>query len=381
MLIRRIAFSIFTLFVASAAHALDTSEIETKLQSIKLPPGFKISLYADNLPNARSLALGEKGTVFVSTRNEKHVYAVVDKNGDGRADERHIIFTLGEPIDGKEQASPNGIAFREGALYIATISQIFRLDDIESKLANPPAPVLITNDYPADKVHGWKYIAFGRDGKLYVPVGTPCNICDPEDEIYGTITRINADGTGREIVAHGVRNTVGFDFHPVTGQLWFTENGADQLGNDIPGDELNVVTARGQHFGNPFFHEGDLPDKEFGQNKNPEDYVKPVVKLGAHVAALGMKFYTGAMFPEEYKHRIFIAEHGNGNKKPPVGFRVAVVDVTEGTVPRYEDFATGWVEGETAWGRPVDVLVMQDGSLLVSDDRAGAVYRITYGKK
>lgn len=360
------------------AAALSTSEIEAKLKLIKLPPGFSIALYADNLPNARSLALGEKGTVFVSTRNDKNVYAVVDKNGDFRADERHIVYTIGAPIDGKEQVMPNGVAFRGGSLYIATVTTIVRLDDIESHLADPPKPVVINNDFPAGKTHGWKFIAFGPDGKLYVPIGTPCDNCEPDGDLFGTMTRINADGSGREVLAHGIRNTLGFDWHPETHQLWFTDNGADKMGDTIPGDELNVITKPGLHFGNPYVHQGDILDPQFGKGRNLKDYEPPAMKLGAHIAALGMRFYTGGMFPKEYKNQIFIAEHGSGSHKPPYGFRVTLVRLEGSKAVKYEDFATGWVEGDAAWGRPVDLMVLPDGSMLLTDDRAGAVYRISY---
>lgn len=376
------AFVVFTtLLVISHAFGLTTAEVEAKLKSIKLSPGFAIALYADNLPNARSLAIGEKGTVFIGTRNEKNVYAVADRDGDFRADETHIAFSLGDVGDGKERIMPNGVAFRDGDLYIAMVNTIVRLDDIEDHLADPPKPVVINGDYPSDKQHGWKFIAFGPDGKLYVPVGTPCNICDPNDDIHGTITRVNADGSGREIVARGIRNTVGFDWHPDTGQLWFTENGADELGVDVPADELNVVTAQGQNFGNPYVHQGDMLDSQFGAGHDPDDYVRPAMKLGPHVAALGMRFYTGGMFPTEYKNQIFIAEHGSGGRETLIGYRVTLVRIEGSKASRYEDFATGWLENNVAWGRPVDLAILTDGSMLVSDDRVGALYRITYSDK
>ncbi len=362
------------------AFALDADEIEAKLESIKLPAGFAISLYAADLPAARSLAVGDKGTVFVATRSDDKVYAVVDTDGDARADETHVVFTLGDVGDGKERFMPNGIAFRDGDLYIATPSSIIRLDGIESRLSDPPKPVVVNGEYPVERHHGWKFIAFGPDDKLYIPVGTPCNICTKDDEIYGSISRINVDGSGREIVARGIRNTLGFDWHPETGELWFTENGADQMGDDIPADELNVVTETGQHFGNPFVHQGDMLDATFGEGHNPDDYEGPAMRLGPHVAALGMRFYTGNMFPGDYKNQIFIAEHGSGGRDPLIGYRVTVVRVEGSEATSYEDFATGWIEGDAAWGRPVDVAQLADGSLLVSDDRAGAVYRISYDR-
>jgi glucose/arabinose dehydrogenase len=369
-------------FATSISHssALTAEELEAKLNTIRMPAGFSIGLYAHDLPNARSFAVGERGAVFVGTRNEKHVYAVVDTDGDGRADEKHIVYTLGDAGDGKERVMPNGVAFREGDLYIATLDSILRIDDIESRLTNPPKPVVINGDYPTEKQHGWKFIAFGPDGKLYVPVGTPCNICDPEDDVFGTITRIHADGSGREIVAHGIRNTVGFDWHPETGELWFTENGADKMGDDIPADELNVITAPGQHFGNPYVHQGDIVDATLGEGHDPNDYISPAINLGPHVAALGMRFYTGDMFPAEYKNHIFIAEHGSGGREVPIGYRVTLVRVDGSKALAYEGFATGWIEDTATWGRLVDVAILPDGSMLVSDDRAGAIYRITYNQ-
>jgi glucose/arabinose dehydrogenase len=366
--------------VPGLAMALSDEEIEEKLQSIELPDGFSIALYANDVPKARCLAVGDKGTVFVSTRGDKFVYAIADTDGDSKADTRHIVYTIGDEGDGKERKMPNGVAFHKGDLYIATMTTVFRLDDIESNLSDPPKPVIVAEHYPNQKTHGWKFIAFGPDDKLYVPVGTPCNICDPEEEIQGTISRINADGSGHEIIARGIRNSLGFDWHPETGELWFTENGADQMGDDLPADELNVITENGQHFGNPFVHQGDILDEEFGKEKSVDDFEKPAMKLGPHIAALGMRFYTGDMFPKDYKNQIFIAEHGSGGRQELIGYRVMLVRAEGSKATSYEDFATGWIQSNNAWGRPVDVAVMADGSMLVSDDRAGAVYRISYSE-
>jgi len=368
------------ILASGSAVALSVEEIETKLESIKLPAGFSIALYANDVPKARSLAVGDKGTVFVSTRGDKFVYAVVDTDGDSRSDKKHIVFTIGDVGDGKERSMPNGVAFHDGDLYIATMTSVIRLDDIENHLSDPPKPVLVADNFPEQKTHGWKFIAFGPDDKLYVPVGSPCNICDPEDEILGTITRINADGSDREIIANGIRNSLGFDWHPKTGELWFTENGADQMGDDIPGDELNVLTENGQHFGFPFVHQGDILDEEFGKDKNPDDYESPAMTLGPHTAALGMRFYTGKMFPKAYRNHAFIAEHGSGGRQELIGYRLMVVRVEGSKATSYEEFATGWIQNNAAWGRPVDVAILPDGSMLVSDDRVGAVYRISYKK-
>jgi glucose/arabinose dehydrogenase len=334
-----------------------------------LPPGFHVSVFAE-VPNARSMTLGPQETVFVGNRAGDKVYAVVDADRDGKAE---TVYTIASGLD-----TPNGVAFRDGALYVAEIGRILRFDQIEKALGSPPQPVVVNDEFPKDKSHGWKFIAFGPDGKLYVPVGAPCNICERNDPIYASITRINPDGTGREIFARGVRNTVGFDWHPRTGELWFTDNGRDWMGDDLPADELNHAPRTGMHFGFPYVHQGDVPDPEYGRGKTPAEFTPPVRKLGPHVAALGMRFYTGKMFPEEYRGHIFIAEHGSWNRSAPIGYRVTLVRLSGSQVVSYEPFAEGWLQGRQAWGRPVDVLVMPDGALLVSDDKAGVIYRIIY---
>jgi glucose/arabinose dehydrogenase len=340
------------------------------LEKIKLPPGFKISIYADNIPNARSMTLSPKGTLFVGTRKAGNVYAVLDTNKDQRADR---VITLAEGLN-----MPNGVALREGALYVAEVNRVLRFDDIEARLNDPPKPVVINDSFPTDRAHGWKFIRFGPDGLLYVPVGAPCNICEREDERYASITRMKPDGSGVEVFAHGVRNSVGFDWHPVTKELWFTDNGRDWLGDDQPPDELNHAPKKGMHFGFPYCHGGDIPDPEFGKERDCKEFTPPAMKLGPHVAALGMRFYTGSMFPEEYKNQIFIAEHGSWNRSIPIGYRITLVRLKDNKAVKYEIFAEGWLQGKRAWGRPVDVQVMPDGALLVSDDKAGVIYRITY---
>jgi hypothetical protein len=238
--------------------------------------------------------------------------------------------------------------------------------------------VTVNDQFPKDRHHGWKFIAFGPDGMLYVPVGAPCNICQPDENRYALITRMKADGSGREIFARGIRNTVGFDWHPATKELWFTDNGRDQLGDDIPPDELNHAPKKGLHFGYPYCHGGDIPDDQFGKKHSCTEFTPPAQKLGPHVATLGMRFYTGSMFPPEYHNQIFIAEHGSWNRSTPIGYRITVVGLNKNRAISYKVFAEGWLQGRRAWGRPVDVLVMRDGALLVSDDSAGAIYRIGY---
>lgn len=354
------------LLAASAAWGLP-------LERIKLPAGFSISVFSEQVPGARSMARSPKGILYVGTRGEGKVYALVDRNGDGRADEVHTIAS--------GLTSPNGVAWKDGALYVAEISRILRFDGIDGRLKNPPKPVVVTNAYPKDTHHGWKFIRFGPDGRLYVPVGAPCNICDPENPIYSTITRIDPKGGKPEIFARGIRNTVGFDWHPKTRELWFTENGRDWMGDNGPPDELDHAPRAGLHFGFPHCN-GNTPDKEFNKNRPCSQFVPPAINLGPHVAALGMRFYTGTMFPEPYRGQVFIAEHGSWNRSEPIGYRVTLVRLQGNKAVSYETFAQGWLsggDGGGAWGRPVDVEVLPDGSLLVSDDKAGAIYRVTYG--
>ena len=365
-------------FLTALSTSCARADVGELINSIRVPEGFKVSIYADGLENARSMVLTPNGTLFIGTRSANAVYAVRDTDGDQRADAKHVILAPGKLPDGSEVWMPNGVAFRDGALYVATVNQILRFDDIESKLESPPAPVFVTDDYPARGHHGWKFIAFGPDGKLYVPVGAPCNVCEEKDEIFASITRINPDGSGREVVAHGVRNTVGFDWHPDTGELWFTDNGRDMMGDEVPGDELNRLSEVGEHFGFPYVHEGTVLDPQFGKGREASEFVPPAQVLGPHVAALGMRFYTGKMFPEEYRNQIFVAEHGSWNRSKKSGYRVMLIRLDGNRVVSYEPFAEGWLDGQQNWGRPADVLVMPDGALLVSDDQAGVIYRISY---
>ncbi|MDX1416928.1 MAG: PQQ-dependent sugar dehydrogenase [Candidatus Promineifilaceae bacterium] len=340
-------------------------------QEISLPPGFRIGYYAENVPNARSMALSPNGTLFVGTRDAGNLYAILDSNQDYVADE---VITLAEGMN-----SPNGVAFRDEALYVAEINRILRFDNIEESLPELPEAVVINADYPSDWPHGWKFIRFGPDGRLYVPVGAPCNVCQIEGTPYGKITSIATDGSDLLVYADGVRNSVGFDWHPETGVLWFTDNGRDNLGDDVPPDELNRAPEAGLHFGFPYCHGETIPDPEFGSQRSCAEFTPPAQALGPHVAALGMRFYTGNLFPEEYHNQVFIAEHGSWNRTIPIGYRLSLARLEESEVVSYEVFAEGWLrENGERWGRPVDVQVMPDGSLLVSDDMAGAIYRIWY---
>lgn len=340
------------------------------LDHVTLPPGFTISIYADDVPNARGMALGKNGILFVGSKEKGKVYAVVDKDGDQRADQ---VFTVASGLH-----MPVGVAYRKGALYVSSVDRIVKFEGIDERLSSPPDPVTVTDRFPKDKTHGWKFIAFGPDGKLYVPVGAPCNICEPDPDRYALIARINENGGGYEVIARGVRNSVGFDWDPDSHDLWFTDNGRDWLGDDQPPDELNHATQAGLHFGYPYCHGGTIADPEFGGKRSCREFTAPAVALGPHVASLGMRFYTGAMFPPEYRSRIFIAEHGSWNRTEKNGYRVTMVSRDEKGTLTYSVFAQGWLRGQQAWGRPADVLVMPDGALLVSDDLAGVIYRISY---
>ena len=348
-----------------------TSQAEIQLDTIKLPAGFKISVYAEDVENARQMALGNQGTVFAGSRRAGKLWAVSDEDNDQWADRVRLIDD--------DLNMPSGLEFRDGALYVGVVDRILRYDDIESKLDQPPTPVVVSDAFPDKKHHGWKYLRFGPDGKLYIPIGIPCNICDEKG--FGLIRQMNPDGSDLVTFAQGVRNSVGLAFHPKNGELWFTDNGRDMLGDDLPADELNHAPQSGMHFGIPYCHQGDLLDEEFGKDKNCDDYTPPVAKLDPHGAALGLAFYTGEMFPAEYKNRLFIAQHGSWNRSEKVGYRILMLEVqADGKVLNKQVFASGWLQGQEAWGRPNDVLVMPDGALLVSDDAADAIYRISYTK-
>ncbi len=360
--------AIFAMFLYARCVGADS----LALDRIKLPPGFSVALYASGVKNARGMVLGENGTLFVGSMKEGRVYAVVDENGDHRADR---VYTLAKGLD-----LPVGVAYRNGALYVSALNRILRYDDIEKHLNDPPAPAVVTDRLTKDTHHGWKYLAFGPEGKLYVAVGVPCNICEVDSDRHGHIARMNPDGSGYEVVARGIRNSVGFDFDPSTKQLWFTDNGRDWLGDDQPPDELNHAPSSGLHFGYPHCHGNAIVDPEFGKERSCSDFRAPALELGPHVAALGMRFYSGPMFPAEYQGRIFIAEHGSWNRSKKIGYRITQATPDKEGRWRYSVFAEGWLQDEKAWGRPVDILQMPDGSLLISDDQAGVIYRIAYHK-
>ncbi|MBI5929588.1 MAG: choice-of-anchor D domain-containing protein [Chloroflexi bacterium] len=355
---------------------LDAAQIQ--LNNIHLPTGFQIEVYASGLPGARSMALSPNGTLFIGTRDQNALYAVRDTNGDNIADQTYNLSQRLNQLYGISLYYPNGVAFRNGSLYVMEVNRLLRLDNIESNLNNPPNPVVLNATFPSDWIHGWKFIRFGPDGRLYVPVGAPCNVCETNSP-YSRLLRMNADGTGVETYATGIRNTVGFDWNPQTGELWFTENGRDELGDNSPPDELNRAPTAGLNFGFPYCHGGTVPDPTYGSLHNCSEFTPPAINLGPHVASLGMRFYTGSMFPAAYQNQIFIAEHGSWNRSTPIGYRITLVRLQNNTPVSYEVFADGWLNsGGGVTGRPVDIQVMPDGALLVSDDFSGAIYRISY---
>ena len=361
----------FRLLLAGAALVLWSMVLTAlPLDQLELPPGFTVTVFTDDVPNARQLALSPAGTLFVGSKREGAVYAVVDSDADFRADR---VLTLARDL-----YMPSGVAFRDGSLYVAEVNRILRFDGIEARLDDPPTPVVVFDQLPSKSHHGWKFIAFGPDDRLYVPVGAPCNVCAVEPP-FGTILRATTAGDALEVYASGIRNSVGFDWHPVTGALWFTDNGRDRMGDDLPPCELNRALKPGLHFGFPHIHGGDISDPEFGRDRSPDEFTPPAYKLDAHVAPLGAEFYTGTQFPERYRNALFVAEHGSWNRTRKAGYRVMVATIAaDGTVSSYAPFVTGWLRGQANWGRPVDFEIMPDGSMLIADDHAGAVYRVSY---
>jgi glucose/arabinose dehydrogenase len=362
----------------SGSTPSDRAHAQTPNQWV-VPPGFQVTVFADSVQNAREMALGPRGTVFVGTLIAGKVYAVIDRDGDHKAD-RVVVIASG--LD-----QPNGVAVHNGSLYVATKSKLLRFDDIERHLDSPPAPVVVRDSLPNPNAgHTWKFIAFGPDNLLYMSAGSPCNVCVPPP-MTAAILRMKPDGSNLEVFAEGVRNSVGFDWHPKTHEMWFTDNGRDMMGDDVPSDELNVAWKRGLHFGFPFCHQGDVPDPEFGAQRACSTTEPPVQKLGAHVASLGFTFYTGDMFPASYKNAVIIAEHGSWNRSTPSGYRVMVAHTDGRRVTSYEPFVDGFMpssapggRGATraALGRPVDVLQMPDGSVLISDDTGNRILRVNY---
>lgn len=340
------------------------------LDYINLPSGFNISYFANEVPGARSLTLGKENTVYVGTRDKGVVYAMEDKNQDGVAEIRYVVAS--------DLNAPNGVAYINGDLYVAEATRIIKFSNIDSTYDSGPDYSVIYSNFPDERQHSWKYLAAGPDNKLYVSIGMPCNVCEKFDP-FGSIMQINIDGSSPTIIARGIRNSVGFDWNPLDQSLWFTDNGRDSMGDDIPGDELNRISKNNENFGFPYCHAGSILDPVYGKSKSCSDYASPATVLGPHVAALGAKFYRGNMFPDIYNNKIFIAEHGSWNRKEPIGYRISTVDIQGDKATNYKTFAEGWLDkDDKTKGRPVDMLELSDGSLLISDDFAGVIYRITY---
>jgi len=359
------------LLIYSALVYSQPGKYQDIIKQLHVPEGFEISIYSDDVPNARSLALGDDGVVFVGTGSEGKVYAIQDSNGDGIAETRYTIT--------EDLFMPNGVAYKDGALYVAEINRIIRFDQIVKNLAAPSKPVVVYDQFPSDRHHGWKYLRFGPDNKLYTAVGAPCNICNPDKPIYASLVRLDRDGGQFEILARGIRNTVGFDWQPGSGTLFFSDNGRDYLGDDLPPDELNQWSVPGEHFGYPFCHGGYINDPQFGENKECRQYKAPVWPFKAHVAALGLRFYKGQQFPAKYRNQLFVAQHGSWNRTKPDGYRVALITFDQNKPVSEQVFIDGWLTREDkVLGRPVDILDMSDGSLLISDDTLGVIYRVKY---
>jgi len=340
------------------------------LAKLKLPKGFNLEVYAAGLANARSLRVDDRGNVYVTTRLLDRIYAITDRNG------KRDVKTIATGLN-----SPNGIALHNGTLYIAEINKISKIDDVADRLDNPPKPTVIYDDLPSDAPHGWKFLTVGPDNKLYFNIGAPCNICMPSDR-HAQIRRINLDGSGAEVVARGIRQIVGMDWHPRLKVLYFTENQRDWLSEDQPQDKLNRLLHPGEdNFGFPYCDGGDIPDPQFGWGHSCNEFTRPIAQLGPHSAPLGMRFYTAKMFPKEYRDAIFIVRHGSWNKSRKIGGDVVVARLNpDGTVKSIEPFITGFIQDNNYVGRPVDIEWMKDGSMLLSDDYNGAVYRIGYGR-
>jgi len=356
-----------------AAAQLKAQQTIPDLSGFKLPKGFHINVYANNLPTARGMTVSPSGIVYVGSRKAGKIYALISHADKSVADE---VVTVAEGLD-----SPIGVTILNGALYVAEVGRVIRFDDIDRRYAQKPSYAVVKGDLPNDRWHGEKVIKAGPDGKLYVPVGAPCNVCNREDTLHSKIFRMNPDGSGFEEYARGVRNTVGFSFHPTTKALWFTDNGRDEMGDNTPSCELNVAPKPGMHFGFPYCHGGVVPDPEFANGRTCEEFEPPVAKLGPHVAPLGMEFYTGKQFPADYRGSVFIAEHGSWNRTSKIGYRVALITLYGSKVVSDTVFLDGFLRGEEVVGRPVDVAVLPDGAMLVSDDYGGRVYRVSYDGK
>lgn len=370
--------ALIVLFAVLSSCAAQSSA-QPQIKKLKLPPGFQASIYSDKVPGARQMVLSEAGTLFVGTTSNT-VYALPDRNHDGTPD---AVVIISDKLN-----KPNGVAVRDGALFVGEIDKITRYDDIEKQLQQPVKGQsgrtfkrsIVYDKLPNVDWHGFRYIRFGPDGLLYFGIGAPCNVCErPDDARFGTLVRMKPDGSSFEIFAKGIRNTVGFDWHPQTKELWFTDNGRDYLGDNLPPDELNCAPAKGMNFGFPYRYGNNVPDPEFGIKAPKNVKFTPVsMPLGPHVASLGMRFYDRNIFPAKYRGNIFIAEHGSWNRDKRIGYRITSVALENGKASKYETFMDGFLIGEEPWGRPVDLCITPSGAMLVSDDRCGAIYKISF---
>lgn len=341
------------------------------LKKLTLPPGFHIEVFAQ-VPNARQMVLGPGNTLFVGSKELGNVYAVTYRNSKVK------VYKIASHLE-----TPAGVDYYQGSLYVAALDRIMRFDHIEKHLNKPPKPVIITNTLPNDTYHGWRFLRFGPDKKLYFGIGAPCNTCIREDKRFATISRMNADGSQFEIFAKGVRNSVGFDWDPITNYMWFTDNGRDLLGDNLPPDEINLAKKAYQHFGFPHCYGKDTLDATYGK-KDCKNFTEAAYELPAHVASIGMRFYTGKQFPAEYRQQIFIAEHGSWNRSHKIGYQVVLATLSSDRkkIINVKPFISGWLQpNEKVWGRPADILVMRDGSILISDDFAGVIYRVYYSNE
>src|SRR5688500_15586913 len=354
-----------------AGKMTETPPGDIPVSKLKAPNGFKVELWASGLPGGRAMALSDDGKkVYVGTRGIGRVYEVTDEGG------KRSVRTVADKL-----TQPAGVAYKDGALYVFAIDKVLKYDGIAKNANAEPQDLTAKFELPPEQHHNWKYVAFGPDGKLYVPFGAPCNICEPTSE-YAQIRRYNADGSGKEVIATGVRNSVGFDWHPKTRELWFTDHGRDWMGDDGPEDELNRLAKPGENFGFPYCHADGKPETDFKKQDGCKGVTRPVALMGAHAAAMGVKFYTGTMFPAEYQNTMFIARKGSWNRTKPNGFDVVNVRASaDGKSAKATPFLTGFNEGGEGykfWGRPAYVAQMPDGALLVSDEQVGAIYRISY---
>ena len=364
----RIVLSFFTLWSVSIGHP-----IFAQTEHLKVPEGFRISVFADGVYDARQITIGKNGTVFVGSRGSGKVWALQDTNNDKKADKRFIVA--------ENLTSPSGVAYHNGDLYIAAINHVYKLTDIENNLSPPPKPELVFSNLPSERHHGWKNIGFSPSGELYVPVGAPCNVCEKEDPRFASILKVVPGTDDYTIVAHGVRNSVGFDWHPKTQELWFSDNGRDRMGDDVPPCEINRLTEPGQHFGFPYIHAGAIADPKYFDGHVFSDYQTPALSLEAHVAPLGVHFYRGEQFPSDYQHQLFVAEHGSWDRSTKSGYRVMLARLNNNQITSYSPVVTGFLKKQRTMGRPVAFAETQDGSLLISDDYADQIYLLEYPSK